>query len=126
VTVEGWSINEEPSHETEHDDKVTVKLVSPVQQTIDQTKDEVERENMKQTYILSMFQKNGNDLKWSVTVEGWSINEAKSSWFVVILMSISYMFFIFCSYIEWCFDVWRDTYNQWINEEDITEPQNLN
>ena len=37
-----------PSHKTEHDDKVTVKLVSPVQQIIDQAKYEVERENMKQ------------------------------------------------------------------------------
>jgi hypothetical protein len=36
-----------PSHKTEHDDKVTVKLVSPVQQIIDQAKYEVERENMK-------------------------------------------------------------------------------
>jgi hypothetical protein len=36
------------SHKPEHDDKVTVKLVSQVQQTIDQAKDEVEGENMKQ------------------------------------------------------------------------------
>jgi hypothetical protein len=47
-TLRQLSIPVEPSHETEHDDKVTVKLASPVQQTIDQTKDEVERENMKQ------------------------------------------------------------------------------
>jgi hypothetical protein len=47
-TLRQFSIPVEPSHETKHDDKVTVKLVSPVQQTIDQTKDEVERENMKQ------------------------------------------------------------------------------
>lgn len=47
-TLRQFSIPVGPSHETEHDDKVMVKLVSPVQQTIDQTKDEVERENMKQ------------------------------------------------------------------------------
>ena len=47
-TLRQLSIPVEPSHETEHDDKVTVKLASPVQQIIDQAKDEVERENMKQ------------------------------------------------------------------------------
>jgi vacuolar-type H+-ATPase catalytic subunit A/Vma1 len=30
--------------------------------------------------------------------------------------------------IQWLvkFEGWPDKYNQWINEEDITEPQNLN
>ena len=30
--------------------------------------------------------------------------------------------------IQWMvkFDGWPDKYNKWINEEDITEPQNLN
>ena len=37
-----------PHKDTNHDDKLTVKLVSPVQQSTDQAKDEVERENMKQ------------------------------------------------------------------------------
>lgn len=35
-------------HKGEHNEKVTVNLVSPVQQTINQAKDEVKRTNMKQ------------------------------------------------------------------------------
>ena len=37
-----------PRHKSEHNEKVTVKLVSPVQQTIDQAKDEVERNKLQQ------------------------------------------------------------------------------
>lgn len=37
-----------PLHKGEHNKKVTVKLVSPVQQTIDQAKDEVERNQLQQ------------------------------------------------------------------------------
>lgn len=37
-----------PRQKSEHDEKVTVKLVSPVQQTIDQAKDEVERNQLQQ------------------------------------------------------------------------------
>ena len=50
-----------PHKDNKHDEKLTVKLVSQFQQSADQAKDEVERENMKQGYnilgygILALF-----------------------------------------------------------------------
>jgi hypothetical protein len=48
-----------PSHKTEHDDKVTVKLASPVQQIIDQAKAEVERVVIIYRYIEWCFDVGG-------------------------------------------------------------------